>query len=147
MLGTGIDILQGFFLAPHVAMQAVQGAVFTAGLLEEFDVESNPAWDAPRTDLIQTIELKEKEAMIRFCQAIQKYSPIDSMAAPEPSYMPGYVDDIIMAAGTFVQGASIELSSDGPIRPPYRLYLQGGLTYEHVVLAVSHAVQDVYYNK
>jgi cystathionine beta-lyase family protein involved in aluminum resistance len=147
MLGTVADMLQGFFLAPHVVSQAVQGAVFAAGLLEEFGVESNPAWNDPRTDLIQTVELKNKKAMITFCQAIQCFSPVDSFVAPIPSYMPGYEDDIIMAAGTFVQGASIELSSDGPIREPYRLYIQGGLTYEHVKLAISHAVNDVYFSK
>lgn len=145
MLGTVYDMLQGFFLAPHVASQAIQGAVFTAALLEFYGIESTPKWDAERTDLIQMVELQEPDAMIKFCQAIQKYSPIDAHVAPIPAYMPGYEDDIIMAAGTFVQGASMELTADGPLRAPYILYVQGGLTYEHVKIAVSHAVNDVYH--
>lgn len=147
MLGNVYDMLQGFFLAPHVVAQALQGAIYTAALLEEHGVVSSPKWDEERTDLIQLVDLAEKEAMITFCQAIQRFSPVDAFVAPIPSYMPGYEDDIIMAAGTFVQGASIELSADGPIREPYSLYVQGGLTFEHVKLAVSHAVNAVYYTK
>lgn len=146
MLGNVYDMLQGFFLAPHVVSQAIQGAVFTAALLEAHNIESTPKWDDPRTDLIQLVALQEKEAMITFCQAIQKFSPVDAHVAPIPAYMPGYEDDIIMAAGTFVQGASIELSADGPLRSPYSLYVQGGLTFEHVKLAVSNAVNDVFYS-
>lgn len=145
MLGTVYDMLQGFFLAPHVVSQAIQGAVFTAALLEAYGIESTPKWDDERTDLIQMVELQEPDAMIKFCQAVQKYSPIDAHVAPIPAYMPGYEDDIIMAAGTFVQGASMELTADGPLRAPYILYVQGGLTYEHVKIAVSHAVNDVYH--
>lgn len=146
MLYSVYEMLQGFFLAPHVVNQAMQGAVFTAALLETFGIESTPKWDEPRTDLIQMVELKEKEAMITFCQAIQRFSPVDGFVTPIPSYMPGYEDDIIMAAGTFVQGASMELSADGPIRPPYILYVQGGLTVEHVKIAVANAVNDVFYS-
>lgn len=146
MLNSVSNMLQGFFLAPHVVSQAIQGAVFTAALLEEQGILSHPAWNEPRTDLIQIIELKKRDAMVTFCQAIQKFSPVDANVLPIPSYMPGYEDDIIMAAGTFIQGASIELSSDGPLRPPYLLYLQGGLTYEHVKIAVCQAVQEVYYH-
>lgn len=145
MLGNVYDMLQGFFLAPHVVSQAIQGAVFTAALLEEYGIASSPKWDEPRTDLIQLVELKEKDAMVTFAQAIQKFSPVDAFVAPVPSYMPGYEDDIIMAAGTFVQGASIELSADGPLREPYSLYVQGGLTYEHVKIAVANAVNAVYH--
>ncbi len=145
MLGTTHEMLQGFFLAPHAVSQAIQGAVFTAALLAEFEIESTPKWDEPRTDLIQMVSLEEKEKMIAFCQAVQKFSPIDAHVLPIPSYMPGYTDDVIMAAGTFIQGASLELTADGPIRPPYQLYVQGGLTYEHVKLAVSHAVNDIFY--
>ncbi|MGM0213302.1 aminotransferase class I/II-fold pyridoxal phosphate-dependent enzyme [Enterococcus sp. AZ109] len=147
MLGNVYDMLQGFFLAPHVVGQAIQGAIFSSALLEEYQIESTPKWNEPRTDLIQLIELKEREAMICFCQSIQKFSPIDAYVAPIPSYMAGYEDDIIMAAGTFVQGASIELSADGPLREPYSLYLQGGLTFEHVKVAVANAVNDVYHPK
>lgn len=145
MLGSVYDMLQGFFLAPHVVSQAIQGAIFTAALLEEYQIVSSPKWNDPRTDLIQLIELKEREPMIQFCQAVQKFSPIDAYVAPVPSYMPGYEDDIIMAAGTFVQGASIEFSADGPLREPYSLYLQGGLTFEHVKIAVTNAVNEVYH--
>lgn len=147
MLGNVYDMLQGFFLAPHVVGQAIQGAIFSSALLEEYQIESTPKWEDPRTDLIQLVELKERDAMIRFCQSIQKFSPIDAYVAPVPSYMAGYEDDIIMAAGTFVQGASIELSADGPLREPYSLYLQGGLTFEHVKVAVANAVNDVYHQE
>ncbi|SET74224.1 Cystathionine beta-lyase family protein involved in aluminum resistance [Enterococcus malodoratus] len=145
MLGSVFDMLQGFFLAPHVVSQAVQGAIFSAALLAEYNLDSTPKWDEPRTDLIQLIDFHNREKMIQFCQAIQKYSPIDAYVAPIPSYMAGYEDDIIMAAGTFIQGASIELSADGPLREPYSLYLQGGLTFEHVKVAVANAVNGVYH--
>lgn len=145
MLGSVFDMLQGFFLAPHVVSQAVQGAIFSAALLAEYSLDSTPKWDEPRTDLIQLIDFHNREKMIQFCQAIQKYSPIDAYVAPIPSYMAGYEDDIIMAAGTFIQGASIELSADGPLREPYSLYLQGGLTFEHVKVAVANAVNEVYH--
>ncbi|MDM8212829.1 methionine gamma-lyase family protein [Enterococcus hirae] len=147
MLGTVYEMLQGFFLAPHVVSQAIQGAVFTAALLDMHGIASTPKWDDPRTDLIQMVELKEEDTMVKFCQAIQKFSPVDAHVLPIPSYMPGYEDDVIMAAGTFVQGASLELTSDGPIRPPYVLYVQGGLTYEHVKIAVTQAVNEVFYQK
>lgn len=141
------EMIQGFFLAPHAVSQAIQGAIFTAALLAEFEIESTPKWNDPRTDLIQMIALKEEEAMVKFCQAIQAYSPVDAHVSPIPAYMPGYEDDVIMAAGTFVQGASLELTADGPLRPPYILYVQGGLTYEHVKLAVTNAVNDVFFTK
>lgn len=139
------EMLQGFFLAPHAVSQAIQGAIFTARLLEKFDVESTPKWNDKRTDLIQMIELNDKEKMIAFCQSIQTCSPIDAHVLPIPSYMPGYEDDVIMAAGTFVQGGSLELTADGPIREPYQLYVQGGLTYEHVKIAVCEAVNSIYF--
>ena len=145
MLYSNHEMIQGFFLAPHVVSQAIQGAVFTAALLEEFDISSIPKWNEPRTDLIQLISLKDKEKMVAFCQAVQKFSPIDAHVSPVPAYMPGYEDDVIMAAGTFIQGASLELTADGPIRAPYELYVQGGLTFEHVKIAVSQAVNDIFY--
>jgi len=144
MLYSTHEMLQGFFLAPHAVSQAIQGAIFTAALLESFEIESTPKWNDPRTDLIQMVELRDKEAMIKFCQAIQRFSPVDAHVSPIPSPMPGYEDEVIMAAGTFIQGASLELTSDGPIRPPYILYVQGGLTYEHVKIAVSYAVNEVF---
>lgn len=134
------EMYQGFFLAPHVVGQALKGAVFTAAMLEKFGMNSSPRWNAKRTDLIQSVQFDDREKMIAFCQAIQFASPINSYVTPYPSYMPGYEDDVIMAAGTFIQGASIELTADGPIRPPYVAYVQGGLTYAHVKIAVCTAL-------
>lgn len=134
------EMYQGFFLAPHVVSQSLKGSLFTSLLLEKMNMNTVPKYDAKRTDLIQTVQFDTKEQMIAFCQSIQHASPINAHFSPEPSYMPGYEDDVIMAAGTFVQGSSIELSADGPIRPPYEAYVQGGLTYEHVKIAVTRAV-------
>ncbi len=139
------DMYQGFFLAPHVVGEAIKGAVYTAALLEKMHVETNPRWDDARTDLIQQISFHDQEKMETFIQTIQKYSPIDAYVTPIGGYMAGYEDDVIMAAGTFVQGASIELSADGPIRFPFTAFLQGGLTYEHVKLAVTFAVQEMFF--
>ncbi|MBP1080111.1 cystathionine beta-lyase family protein involved in aluminum resistance [Bacillus capparidis] len=137
------EMYQGFFLAPHVVGQALKGAVFTSRLFEKLGLKTNPDWNSKRTDLIQSIEFHNAEMMIEFCQAIQRFSPINSHVTPYPSYMPGYEDDVIMAAGTFVQGASIELSADGPVKPPYVTYIQGGLTYSHVKTAVCGGVQSL----
>ncbi len=131
---------QGFFLAPHVVIEALNGAVLTSHVLEKVNVKSDPKFDAPRTDLIQSIMFNSAEEMIGFAQSIQQASPVNSLFTPVPDEIPGYTSPVIMAAGTFVQGASLELSADGPIRPPYRLYLQGGLTFEHVVYALEHAL-------
>lgn len=137
------DMYQGFFLAPHVVGQALKGAVFTAALLEKLGMNSSPQWDANRTDIIQSVQFDDREKMVAFCQAIQFASPINSHVSPYPSYMPGYEDDVIMAAGTFIQGASIELTADGPLRPPYVAYVQGGLTYSHVKIAVCLALDQL----
>lgn len=137
------EMYQGFFLAPHVVSQSLKGSLFTSLLLEKMNMNTVPNYDAKRTDLIQTVQFDTKEQMIAFCQSIQHASPINAHFSPEPSYMPGYEDDVIMAAGTFVQGSSIELSADGPIRPPYEAYVQGGLTYEHVKIAVTRAVMNL----
>ncbi|UII57507.1 methionine gamma-lyase family protein [Cytobacillus spongiae] len=134
------EMYQGFFLAPHVVGQALKGAVFTAAMLEELGMNSYPKWDAKRTDLIQSVQFDDKDKMVAFCQAIQFASPINSHVTPYPNYMPGYEDDVIMAAGTFIQGASMELTADGPTRPPYVAYVQGGLTYSHVKMAVCIAL-------
>lgn len=142
-----LEMYQGLFLAPHVVGEAVKGAVYTAALLDQLGIASTPKWDDDRTDLIQMVALPSKEEMIQFAQVIQKYSPVDSNVLPVPAPMPGYEDQVIMAAGTFIQGASIELSADGPIRPPYLLYIQGGLTFEHVKLAVTQAVEEVFQEK
>ncbi|MRX70688.1 hypothetical protein GJU40_00705 [Bacillus lacus] len=135
-----LEMYQGFFLAPHVVSEALKGAVFTAALLEEAGLNAQPSWNSERTDLIQSVQFDDPERMIAFCQGIQAFSPINSYVTPYPSYMPGYEDDVIMAAGTFIQGASIELTADGPLRPPYTAYVQGGLTYTHVKIAVCSAL-------
>ena len=137
------DMYQGFFLAPHVVGQALKGAVFTAAMLERLGMNSNPKWDSKRTDLIQSVQFDDRDKMVAFCQAIQFASPINSHVTPYPAYMPGYEDDVIMAAGTFIQGASIELTADGPTRPPYVVYVQGGLTYSHVKLAICIALNSL----
>lgn len=137
------DMYQGFFLAPHVVGQSLKGAVFTAALLERLGMNSNPKWDSKRTDLIQAVQFDDRDKMVAFCQAIQFASPINSHVTPYPAYMPGYEDDVIMAAGTFIQGASIELTADGPTRPPYVVYVQGGLTYSHVKLAICIALNSL----
>ncbi|WP_342541733.1 methionine gamma-lyase family protein [Paenisporosarcina sp. FSL H8-0542] len=142
-LNTLADMYQGFFLAPHVVAQAVKGAIFTSAMLESIGMDTSPHYMENRTDLIQSVSFKTAEQMIRFCKAIQANSPINAHFAPEPAYMPGYEDDVIMAAGTFIQGSSIELTADGPIRPPYTAYIQGGLTYEHVKFAILSAVQQL----
>ncbi|MEC2223164.1 MULTISPECIES: aminotransferase class I/II-fold pyridoxal phosphate-dependent enzyme [Heyndrickxia] len=135
-----LEMYQGFFLAPHVVAEALKGAVFTSAILEKSGMNTYPKWDAPRTDLIQSVEFGDPDSMVAFCQAIQFASPVNSYVTPYPSDMPGYADDVIMAAGTFIQGASIELSADGPLRPPYTAYVQGGLTYAHVKMAVLLAL-------
>jgi cystathionine beta-lyase family protein involved in aluminum resistance len=137
------DMYQGFFLAPHVVGQALKGAVFTAAMLERLGMNSNPKWDSKRTDLIQSVQFDDRDKMVAFCQAIQFASPINSHVTPYPAYMPGYEDDVIMAAGTFIQGASIELTADGPTRSPYVVYVQGGLTYSHVKMAICIALDPL----
>lgn len=140
-LNTLADFYQGFFMAPHVVSQSLKGAIFTAAMLEEVGMTTSPHYADKRTDLIQSVSFQTAEQMVAFCQEIQAASPINAHFAPEPAYMPGYEDDVIMAAGTFVQGSSIELTADGPIRPPYTAFVQGGLTYEHVKYAICSAVQ------
>ncbi|SDX16044.1 Cystathionine beta-lyase family protein involved in aluminum resistance [Marininema mesophilum] len=134
------DFYQGFFLAPHVVGEALKGAVYAAAMLEAAGFSSTPGWSDPRADIIQLIQFGSPEPLIDFCQGIQQASPVDAHVRPEPSSMPGYEDPVIMAAGTFVQGASIELSADGPLRPPYRAYMQGGLTYSHVKIGILTAL-------
>jgi len=142
-LGSLPEMYQGFFLAPHVVSQSLKGALFTSRLLEKLNMTTTPHYQDKRTDIIQSVTFETKEQMIAFCQSIQHASPINAHFSPMPSYMPGYEDDVIMAAGTFIQGSSIELTADGPIRPPYEAYIQGGLTYEHVKIAITRAVQHL----
>ena len=132
---------QGLFMAPHVVAQAVKTATLAAMVCEMLGMKSTPAPEAPRTDIIQALELGTPERLIAFCQGIQMASPIDSMALPEPWDMPGYQHQVIMAAGTFVSGASIELSADGPMREPFYAFLQGGLTYSHGKLAILRTME------
>ena len=136
-------LFQGLFLAPHVVSQAIKGAIFAAGMFAKLGYKTLPLPTDVRGDIIQAIELGSADKLIAFCGGIQKYSPVDSFAAPEPWDMPGYADKIIMAAGTFVQGASIEFSADGPLREPYNVYLQGGLTFEHAIIGIMGAAQAV----
>ena len=137
------SLFQGFFVAPHIVAQALKGAIFAAALFQELGYQVWPCPNAKRSDIIQAIELGSAEKLIAFCGGLQSYSPVDSFASPEPWDMPGYTDQVIMAAGTFVQGASIELSADGPMRPPYNVYLQGGLTFEHAILGIMGAAQAI----
>lgn len=138
-----LEMYQGLFLAPHVVGEALKGAIFTSAIMEKLGFKVDPKWDSVRTDLIQSVEFGSKEALIAFCQGIQKAAPVDSHVVPEPSPMPGYKDEVIMAAGTFIQGASIELSADGPIRPPYLGFVQGGLTLSHVKVSVLTALDEL----
>lgn len=142
-LNTLGDFYQGFFMAPHTVAQSLKGAIFTSAMLEAVGMTTAPHYSETRTDLIQSVSFQTAEQMVAFCREIQAASPINAHFAPEPAYMPGYEDDVIMAAGTFVQGSSIELTADGPIRPPYTAFVQGGLTYEHVKYAICSAVQTL----
>lgn len=138
---------QGLFMAPHIVAQAIKGAVFGAAVFSSLGFVVAPAINDQRYDLIQSIYLKSGKNMQLFCEGLQQYSPVDAFVKPVPDVMPGYVDPIIMAGGTFVQGSSIELSADGPIREPYMIYLQGGLIFEHNMLALLSAAAYVYTNK
>jgi len=142
-LGTPRLLYQGLFLAPHVTAQALKSAIFASGIFTALGFKTSPLPTENRADIIQAIELKTADKLTKFCRAIQSYSPVDSFAAPEAWDMPGYDDKIIMAAGTFVQGASIELSADGPMREPFAVYLQGGLTFEHAKIAILNAAESV----
>lgn len=134
---------QGLFMAPHTVTQAVKTAVLAARVFELLGMKTTPAYDAPRADIIQAIEMGDPKRLVAFVQGIQGASPIDGSAVPEPWDMPGYTDQVIMAAGTFVSGASIELSADAPMRPPYIAYLQGGLTYAHGKIALQSALEKM----
>ncbi len=134
---------QGLFLAPHVVMQAVKTAILTASVFDLLGYKVQPAFDAPRGDIIQAIELGSAERLIAFCRGVQAASPVDSFAVPEPWDMPGYQHQVIMAAGTFVSGASIELSADAPLRPPFIGYLQGGLTLAHGRIALHTVLKEL----
>lgn len=143
-LGVNTSLYQGFFLAPTVVASALKGAIFAAGLYESLGFRVMPDGREPRHDIIQAIELGSPEALVAFCRGIQAAAPVDSYVVPVPSPMPGYDSDIIMAAGAFVQGSSIELSADGPMRAPYSVYFQGGLTWPHAKLGIMMSLQKIY---
>ena len=142
-LGQNRLLYQGLFLAPHTVAQAVKTAVFGAKVMELLGYETEPHSSAVRHDIIQMIHMREPEALKKFCKGIQFGAPVDSYVTPEPWDMPGYDSQVIMAAGAFIQGASIELSADAPMRPPYTVYLQGGLTFESGRLGILLAVQEL----
>ena len=142
-LGLMTSLYQGFFLAPTVTAGAEKGAIFAANLYEPLGFRCVPNATESRHDIIQAVELGSEEGMIAFCKGIQAAAPVDSFATPWPSEMPGYKDKVIMAAGAFVQGSSIELSADGPIRPPYAVYFQGGLTWLHAKLGILNSLQKM----
>ena len=142
-LGQTRNILKGFFYAPHTVAEALKTAHLAAYLFSEAGFSVNPAPFETRYDIIQAITLGSGDALVGFCRGIQSASPVDSHVSPEPWAMPGYDSDVIMAAGAFVQGSSIELSADGPIKPPYAVYFQGGLTWEHAKLGVLMSLQKL----
>ena len=145
-VGASLQVLpsfyQGLFLAPTVTAGALKGAIFAANLYETLGFKVVPSGDAPRYDIIQAIEFGTPEGLISFCEGIQYAAPVDSFVTPEPWNMPGYDSQVIMAAGAFVSGASIELSADGPIKPPYAVYFQGGLTWQHAKFGILKSLQQ-----
>lgn len=132
---------QGLFMAPHTVNQALKTATLAAAVFEDLGMEASPASGEKRADIIQAIRMGTPERLVTFCQGIQAASPVDSMALPEPWAMPGYSDPVVMAAGTFVSGASVELSADAPMREPFNVYMQGGLTYTHGRIAIQDALK------
>ena len=142
-LDTNRTFFQGFFLAPSVTSSALKGAIFAANLYEKLGYNALPLGDEERYDIIQQITFGDPNAVIAFCEGIQAAAPVDSFVTPEPWAMPGYDSDVIMAAGAFVSGASIELSADGPIKPPYSVYFQGGLTWAHAKFGVLMSLQKL----
>lgn len=142
-LGQNTALLKGLFLAPQVVNSSVKTAIFASRILEKLGYNVEPKYNEERADIVQTIELGSEERLVKFCQGIQKGSPIDSNVIPYPSDMGGYEDKVIMAAGTFTEGSTIELSCDGPIRAPYIAYMQGGLTYEYGKFGILKAINEI----
>ena len=138
---------QGFFLAPTVVSGALKGAIFAAKIYEKLGFKVVPSGDEERYDVIQAVELKSEAGMIAFCRGIQKAAPVDSYVTPIPWAMPGYENEVIMAAGAFVQGSSIELSADGPIKEPYAVFFQGGLTWYHAKIGILTSLQELVNDK
>jgi cystathionine beta-lyase family protein involved in aluminum resistance len=142
-LGNNKAILQGLYLAPSVVRNALKTAVLTAKVMDSFGYDVEPKYNEERVDIVQNIIFHDRDKLIKYCQGIQKGSPIDSNVIPIPSYMPGYDDDVIMASGSFTQGSSIELSCDGPLREPYSAYQQGAMTYEYGKLGLISALMEI----
>lgn len=142
-LGHNRLMFQGFFMAPHVVAESLKGAVLCSAVMKRLGFETSPDTTGLRGDIIQAVKFNNPDSVIAFCQGIQKGSPVDSYVTPEPWDMPGYDSPVIMAAGAFIQGSSIELSADAPIKPPYIAYMQGGLVYEHVKLGITIALQNM----
>jgi len=134
-------IFQGLFLAPSVVCDALKGAILASKIFDEIGYDSSPKYFEKRTDIIQDITFGSPEPLIEFCKTIQQLSPVNGYVTPVPEYVPGYEDKIIMAGGTFIEGSTIELSADGPLRPPYTAYMQGGLTYSHVKIALTKILE------
>ena len=145
-LGINQQLIQGFFMAPQVVSGAVKGAIFAASIYEKLGFPVVPNGTESRHDIIQAVTLGSAEAIIAFCKGIQAAAPVDSYVTPEPWAMPGYTCDVIMAAGAFIQGSSIELSADAPIKPPYAVYFQGGLTWYHSKFGIMMSLQKLYEN-
>ena len=140
-------MFQGLFMAPHITMEALKGAIFCARIMELASFEVLPKYNDKRSDIIQAIKFGDPQKVINFCKGIQHGSPIDSHVECEPWAMPGYKDEVIMAAGAFIQGSSIELSADAPIRAPYIAYLQGGLTFDHAKIGILIALNNILKNQ
>ena len=146
-LGILTSFYQGLFLSPTVTASALKGAIFAANIYEKLGYKVVPNATESRHDIIQAVEFQNRDAMIAFCEGIQAAAPVDSYVTPEPWAMPGYDSDVIMAAGAFVSGSSIELSADGPVKPPYAVYFQGGLTYPHAKFGIMMSLQKLYERK
>jgi len=142
-LGQNRNMFKGFFLAPHIVAQAIKTAHFAAYVLEKLGFDVNPKYDEMRSDIIQTVKFGYPDGLVKFCQGIQSASPVDSYVVPVPWAMPGYNDEVIMAAGAFTQGSSIEISADGPLREPYIAFFQGSLTYESGKIAILTAAEKL----
>lgn len=143
MLNQSRLIFQGFFMAPSIVAEAVKGSILASQVFEDIGFISTPKPNEIRTDLIQTIKFGKPEPLIAFCKALQYYSPVESYLTPIPDEVPGYDDKLIMAGGSFIEGSTIELSADGPLRPPYAAYMQGGLNYAHVKIALNGILKEL----
>jgi cystathionine beta-lyase family protein involved in aluminum resistance len=143
MLNQSRLILQGLFMSPSIVKDAIKGALLAAKVFEELGFKTSPKYTETRSDIIQTIEFGAPEPLEKFCRALQASSPVDSYVTPIPDDVPGYDDKLIMAGGSFIEGSTIELSADGPLRAPYVAYMQGGLNYAHVKIAMMNVLNEI----